>query len=84
LARYIAISPIGLPGGTKCKTGQTIADSSGAAIAGDIVWPGASTNPSPAALRPLDASASTLMGLPIWTGGNLIAIGLGAGLDAGI
>jgi hypothetical protein len=84
MARFICISPIYSVAFNKARTGQTFADCVGNAIAGDIVWPAVINSPSPLNLRPLDAAASALMpGVPLWTGGNLIGIGLGAGLDAG-
>jgi hypothetical protein len=85
MPRFIAVTPIYNVAFGKARTGQTFADSAINAIGTDIVWPQVINSPSPMALRPLDASAAALMpGTPLWTGGNLIGIGLGAGLDAGI
>jgi hypothetical protein len=91
MARFIMITPIvGAPPGNqyrKWPRGQTIADSAGNALAGDIVWPALTAAPSALNLAPLDASALALMpGSAITTLAALAAgatlVG-GATLDAG-
>lgn len=71
MARYILIAAVAgaPPNGqyTKWPRGTTIADTAGNAVAGDVVWPALCAAPSPVNLAPMDAAASTLMGLPVTT-----------------
>jgi hypothetical protein len=90
MARYILTTTVvGQPPSgtyTKWRTGTTIADTAGNAIAGDVVWPQLTNAPSPVNMRPLDAAAAAIMGLPITTAAALAAlggIGGGVGTDAG-
>jgi hypothetical protein len=89
MARYILLTPVfgcppSIPSGKKFGTGTAIADSTGNAIAGDIVWP--AFIPGPTTCRPLDAAAAAIQNLPITTlqaiATNNPAPG-GIGLDAG-
>jgi hypothetical protein len=93
MARFILLRPIvgAPPGGQyrKWATGQTIADTAGNALAGDVVWPSVCASAggpnSGSALAPLDAAAAAQTGLPITTLSAIAARGTagGAGLDAG-
>ena len=62
--------------------GTTIADTSGNAVAGDLVWPALCVVSSPVNLAPLDAAAqATMPGSVITTLANLCANpGAGAGI----
>jgi hypothetical protein len=98
MARFIILSTIyGQPPGNqprKWPRGTTIADSTGNAQPGDIVWPAIANAPSPINVAPLDAAGQALIpGSVIVTLAQLAAnpgfgnpgvnTGYGAGLDAG-
>jgi hypothetical protein len=65
MARFILIAAVvgGPPGHSYAKfpRGTTIADSTGNAVAGKVVWPGLCQAPSPANMARLDAAALALM-----------------------
>ncbi len=96
MARFIMITPIvgAPPNGQyrKFARGQTVADTAGNALAGDVVWPALTNSATSGStnLAPLDAAASAQMGgAPITTLAQIAAgyatVGnIGApGLDAG-
>jgi hypothetical protein len=91
MARYILITsvwatPPSCPSGHKYGTGQTLADTIGNALPGDVVLSQFTTVPNPANVRPIDAAASAIMGLPITTLQALVISnpgGTGAGADVG-
>ena len=82
MARYKLLrAAYGTPNGAvpqMVAAGRTIADSALNAIGTDVVWPeictGGRANPN--LLSPLDAAASTVMGLPIGT--NQVGVFSGA------
>jgi len=57
MARWQATAAI-MIGDKKYKAGQTYADTTGNAVAGDVVWAACATHVSPC-LVPLDGSATT-------------------------
>jgi hypothetical protein len=91
MARYILTQTIaGSPnpsgaGYGKWGRGRTIADTTGNALSGDLVWAALCTAPNPINMAPLDAAAAAIMGIPITTAAALSAWGGtgGAGTDAG-
>jgi hypothetical protein len=91
MSRFILTQPMygampSCPSGRKLGTGQSIADSIGNALAGDVVFPSACAAPSAASMRPLDAAAAAIMGLPITTLQAIVTNNPspgGVGLDAG-
>jgi hypothetical protein len=92
MARYILCATSfatfpNCPSGRKKGVGQSLADTIGNALPGDLVVPGLTASPSPVNLRPLDAAAATVMGLPIVTLQQIVTNNPcnsgGAGADAG-
>jgi hypothetical protein len=89
MARFRLMTPIagGPPGWPyqRFKTGTTVADSTGNAQAGDVVWAALCAVPTPGAMVPLDAAAQALLpaGTPIYPGGVYSSNAFGSGLDAG-
>lgn len=57
-------------GGRKYKAGQTYADTSASAIAGDVVWVGMSSATMSPGLIPLDAGATSMKGASTFAGIN--------------
>jgi hypothetical protein len=92
MARFIAVSPgAGAPPNgqyQKFRKGQTFADTSGNALAGDIVFPTLCATPPPW-LAPLDSAAqalqanSTITTLSQIASGTTYANGYGVSADAG-
>ena len=89
MARFRLMSPIaGSPPGfpyQRFKTGTTVADSTGNAQPGDVVWPALALNPTPLAMAPLDAAAQALLpgSPPIYPAGSYSSNPFGSTLDAG-
>ena len=77
MSRFILISNIvGKPDNgcyTSYPRGSAIASDGASALPGDWVWPAICTAPSSVNLRPLDAAASAVMGLPITTLAGIVA-----------
>lgn len=98
MARFVLIKAVtGTPNGcgtAKYLPGRTFADTSGNALAGDLVWPalaGVSGPPNPVFCRPLDTLGQTALanagfpgvaivtGPPIFDGGG---VAIGTGVDS--
>jgi hypothetical protein len=77
MARYILITachgcPPSCPSGRQFNAGQTVADTQGNALAGDVVFPSLVQAPSRSNMLPLDAAASAIMGIPVVTAAQLV------------
>jgi hypothetical protein len=83
----IAGAPPGYPY-QRFKTGTTIADSTGNAQAGDVVWSSLCAAPTQFAMVPLDSAAQALLpggsaANPIYPSGSYSSNPFGSTLDAG-
>jgi len=59
-------------GHTKLKAGATVADSTGAAQAGDFVWTGLNSTTFNNAMVPLDGAATTMQAASRWPSGPTV------------
>jgi hypothetical protein len=80
----VAGSPPGFPY-QRFKTGTTVADTTGNAQPGDVVWPTLCAAPTPGAMVPLDSAAQALLpgSPPIYPAGSYSSNPFGSTLDAG-